>query len=51
MSELARGSAIVIAEYKKRLRAFKRDMKKLGVKVKVTATINCGTSIVEVDEE
>jgi len=37
----------VLKTYRKRLREFKRDMKRLGVKVKVTATIGPFYSVVE----
>jgi len=40
----------VLKEYKRRLRAFKRDMKKLGVKVAVTARLGPWTSVVEEKE-
>jgi len=37
----------VLKEYKRRLRAFKRDMEKLGIRVKVTASFGPWTSVVE----
>jgi len=37
----------VVKEYEKRLRAFKREMKKLGVRVKVTASFGPWYSVVE----
>ena len=37
----------VLRIYRKRLREFKRQMKALGVKVKVTASFGIWTSVVE----